>query len=79
MGKIKIGSIRQKTIVEGEVNLLEDNEVLLIEDEVYPIIKVKAPNGEIKTHVVIPMEDINLKTKRKSNKKYGNAEEKERS
>lgn len=78
MGKVKIGSIRQKTIVEGDINLLEDNEILLIEDEIYPIVKTKTPSGELKTYVVIPMEDMTLKSKKKSNKKYGNGEEKER-
>lgn len=77
--KIKIGSIRQKAIVEGEANLLEENEILLIEDEIYPILKMKTPNGELKSYVIVPMEDIVLKQKKKSNKiKYGNAEEKER-
>mgnify|MGYP003464258721 FL=1 len=57
MGKIKIGSMRHLTLVEGDVNLLTNNEVLVSEEEDYTILR-KLESGEIKTFVVIPLEDF---------------------
>ena len=57
MGKIKIGSIKHLTLVEGDVNLLTNNEVLVSEEEDYTILR-KLESGEIKTFVIIPLEDF---------------------
>ena len=58
MGKTKIGSMKHLTLVEGDVNLLTNNEVLVSEEEDYTILR-KLESGEIKTFVVIPLEDFN--------------------
>ena len=39
MGKIKIGSMKHLTLVEGDVNLLTNNEVLVSEEEEYTILR----------------------------------------
>ena len=57
MGKIKIGSMKHLTLVEGDVNLLTNNEVLVSKEEDYTILR-KLESGEIKTFVVIPLEDF---------------------
>lgn len=57
MGKTKIGSMKHLTLVEGDVNLLTNNEVLVSEEEDYTILR-KLESGEIKTFVVIPLEDF---------------------
>ena len=57
MGKIKIGSMKHLTLVEGDVNLLTNNEVLVSEEEDYTILR-KLESGEIKTFVIIPLEDF---------------------
>lgn len=41
MGKIKIGSMKQKTLVQGDVNLLETNEILVTQSEGYTILREK--------------------------------------
>ena len=57
MGKTKIGSMKHLTLVEGDVNLLTNNEVLVSEEEDYTILR-KLESGEIKTFVVIPLKDF---------------------
>lgn len=57
MGKTKIGSMKHLTLVEGDVNLLTNNEVLVSEEEDHTILR-KLESGEIKTFVVIPLEDF---------------------
>lgn len=62
MGKIKVGSFKQVTLVEGDINLLNDNEVLISQDEGYNIIRKKV-GSEIETYVVIPLKELTaLKT-----------------
>ena len=51
MGKTKIGSMKHLTLVEGDVNLLTNNEVLVSEEEDYTILR-KLESGEIKTFVI---------------------------
>lgn len=57
MGKTKIGSMKHLTLVEGDVNLLTNNEVLVSEEEDYTILR-KLESGEIKTFVVIPLKNF---------------------
>ena len=59
MGKIKIGLIKHLTLVEGDVNLLAKNEILVSEEEGYTILRKRLDSGGIKTFVVVPLEDFN--------------------
>ena len=58
MGKIKIGSMKHLTLVEGDVNLIAKNEILVSEDEGYTLLRKRLDSGSIKTFVVIPLEDF---------------------
>ena len=59
MGKIKVGSMKQLALVEGDVNLLSKNEILVSEEEGYTILRKRLDSGGIKTFVVVPLEDFN--------------------
>ena len=69
MGKIKIGSMKHLTLVEGDVNLLTNNEVLVSEEEGYTLLRKRLDSGSIKTFVVIPLEDFIKKDGDTSRKK----------
>ena len=58
MGESRIGSMRQKELVEGDENLLEQNEILVTEQEGYTILRERTETGDIKTFVVVPLEDF---------------------
>lgn len=58
MGKIKIGSINHLSIVKGDVNLLKQGEILVSTSEGYTILRKRESNSQIKTFVVIPLEDF---------------------
>lgn len=60
--------MKHLTLVEGDVNLLTNNEVLVSEEEDYTILR-KLESGEIKTFVVIPLEDFIKKDGDTSRKK----------
>ena len=68
MGKVKVGSMKQLALVEGDVNLLTKNEILVSEEEGYTILRKRLDSGKIKTFIVIPLEDFN---------KNGNTDRKE--
>lgn len=59
MGKTKIGSMKQKILVQGDINLLEPNEILVTQSEGYTILRERIANGQIKTSVVVPLEEFN--------------------
>ena len=59
MGKIKVGSMKQLALVEGDVNLLTKGEILISEEEGYTILRKRLDSGSIKTFVVVPLEDFN--------------------
>ena len=59
MGKVKVGSMKQLALVEGDVNLLAENEILVSEEEGYTILRKRLDSGDIKTFVVVPLEDFN--------------------
>ena len=63
MGKIKIGSMKQKILVQGDPNLLEKNEILITEAEGYTILRERTTEG-IKTSIVVPLEEFESITKR---------------
>ena len=69
MGKIKIGSMKHLTLVEGDVNLLAKNEILVSEEEGYTLLRKRLDSGSIKTFVVIPLEDFIKKDGDNSRKK----------
>lgn len=62
MGKTKIGSMKQKILVQGDVNLLGPNEILITQSEGYTILRERTSNGQIKTSVVIPLEEFGSQT-----------------
>ena len=62
MGKIKIGSMKQKILVQGDPNLLEKNEILITEAEGYTILRERTSEG-IKTSIVVPLEEFESITK----------------
>ena len=59
MGKTRVGSMKQLALVEGDVNLLAKNEILVSEEERYTILRKRLDSGGIKTFVVVPLEDFN--------------------
>ena len=69
MGKIKIGSMKHLTLVEGDVNLIAKNEILVSEEEGYTLLRKRLDSGSIKTFVVIPLEDFIKKDGDTSRKK----------
>ena len=58
MGKTRVGSMKQLALVEGDVNLLTKNEILVSEEEGYTILRKRLDSGGIKTFVVVPLEDF---------------------
>ena len=61
MGKIKIGSMKQKTLVQGDINLLEYNEILVTQAEGYTVLRERNSNNSIKTYIIIPLEEFKSK------------------
>lgn len=59
MGKIKVGSMKQLVLVEGDINLLSKNEVLVSREEGYIILRKKLDSGNIETFVIVPLKDFN--------------------
>ena len=59
MGKTRVGSMKQLALVEGDVNLLSKNEILVSEGEGYTSIRKKLDSGDIETFEVIPLKDFN--------------------
>lgn len=64
MGKTRVGSMKQLALVEGDVNLLAKNEILVSEEEGYTILRKRLDSGGTKTFVVIPLEDFIKKDER---------------
>mgnify|MGYP004535184243 CR=1 FL=1 len=59
MAKKKVGWIKQLALVEGDINLLNKNEILISKEEDYTILRKKLDSGKIETFVVIPLKDFN--------------------
>ena len=55
MPKLKIGTLKNKLIVNGSVDLLKDNEILLTEDDVYQILRIRTGN-KINTYIMVHLE-----------------------
>ena len=58
MGKTKIGSMKQKILVQGDINLLEPNEILVTQSEGYTVLRERLAGGQIKTSVIVPLEEF---------------------
>lgn len=58
MGKVRVGSMKQLALVEGDVNLLSKNEILVSEEEGYTILRKRLDSGDIETFVVVPLKDF---------------------
>lgn len=58
MGKVRVGSMKQLALVEGDVNLLAKNEILISEEEGYTILRKRLDSGNIETFVVVPLKDF---------------------
>lgn len=56
--KRRIGQIRNLILIEGDVNLIGKNEVLVTEEESYTILRKRKDNGTLDTYVVVPLEDF---------------------
>lgn len=50
--------MKQKTLVEGDPNLLEKNEILITKSEGYTLVRERDCTGKIKTSVLIPLDDL---------------------
>lgn len=53
-----MGSMKQKILVQGDINLLEPNEILVTQSEGYTILRERMADGQIKTSVVVPLEEF---------------------
>ena len=58
MGKQRVGSMKQLALVEGDVNLLTKEEILISEEEGYTILRKRLDSGEVETYVVVPLKDF---------------------
>ena len=61
--------MKHLTLVEGDVNLIAKNEILVSEEEGYTLLRKRLDSGSIKTFVVIPLEDFIKKDGDNSTKK----------
>lgn len=50
--------MKQRILVQGDPNLLEKNEILVTEAEGYTILRERMADGQIKTSVVVPLEEF---------------------
>lgn len=57
MSKQKIGSIKQKTIIEGDENLLETGEILIQDSTDFLHVLKERKDGKVCTYVIMPIED----------------------
>ena len=58
MGKVRVGSMKQLALVEGDVNLRAKNEILISKEEGYTILRKRLDTGDIETYVVVPLKDF---------------------
>lgn len=78
MGKTKIGLMKQKILVQGDINLLEPNEILVTQSEGYTVLREKDCNKNVKTYIVVPLEEFKAEReepkKRNKSASKGNTE-----
>lgn len=58
MEKVRVGSMKQLALVEGDVNLLTKNEILISKEEGYTVLRKRLDTGDIETYVVVPLKDF---------------------
>lgn len=58
MGKVRVGTLKKTILVEGDINLLNKNEILISEEEGYTLLRKRLENGKIETYVVVPLKDF---------------------
>lgn len=58
MGKVRVGTLKKTILVEGDINLLNKNEILISEEEGYTLLKKRLENSKIETYVVVPLKDF---------------------
>lgn len=54
--------MKHLTLVEGDVNLINTNEILISKEENYTILRKRTSIGDIETFVVIPLKDFKNET-----------------
>ena len=74
IGKSKIGTMKNKILVEGNANLLAPNEILVTKAEGYTVLRERMADGQIKTSVVVPLEEF--KAQKEEPKKKNKADTK---
>lgn len=50
--------MKQKVLVEGDPNLLVQNEILVETSEGYTVLRERLANNSIKTFIVVPLEEF---------------------
>lgn len=45
-------------LVEGDINLLSNNEILVSQEDDYPVLRRRLESGEIETYLVIPLKEF---------------------
>lgn len=55
--------MKHKALVEGDVNILKKNEILVTQSEGYTILRERLDSGDIKTYVIVPLEDFQNRDK----------------
>lgn len=57
MPKVVVGSMKHRTLIEGDENLLESHEILLKEDDKFDfVLKERDANGKLKTYIVTALD-----------------------
>lgn len=72
MAKLRIGSVKQRTLIEGDANLLVRGEILVTKSDGYTILRERLESGKIKSYIVMPLDEL---TKIMDSKKEERAEE----
>lgn len=50
--------MKHLTLIEGDVNLLTKNELLISQEEDYTILRKRLDDGNIETYIVVPLKDF---------------------
>lgn len=50
--------MKQKVLIQGDVNLLKPNEILITQSEGYTILRERDLNSKMRTYIVVPLEEF---------------------
>ena len=50
--------MKHLTLVEGDVNLIAKNEILVSEEEGYTLLRKRLDSGEVETYIIVPLKDF---------------------